>query len=468
MTYPCPLFNVLKRYTKKPKIQFHMPGHCAGQFGDKKFLTFLQKNLFKIDLTEIDDLDCLHAPENVIKQTQEKIANIYDSKSSYMLVNGSTVGLQALIFSVASEGDKIIVARNCHRSVMSAITLSGAIPVFVMPFWNKQWDIFASVDPSQIELAIKNNPDAKAIIITSPTYEGIVSEIDDIADICHQNEIPLIVDESHGGHFAFSERFPLPALKQKADAVVHSLHKTCGSLTQTSLLHISKNTLINQKHLEENLKMLQTTSPSYILMSSLDATTSYMASEKGTNQIDQWYRLSNRAKHNLSKIDRLEIFNLNGDFEVDPSKLLLKMKHMSGQTLADFLENNYNIGIESLNNVSNLLFMNVGNKKRDFKTLYNALKNIAALKITEEVKNISCPDISRLGLPPKVAFYRNSVTIPLSKAEGKLSQYIVAKCPPGYCILIPGETISQKHLHYLENDMMISVVNDKPENKTKS
>lgn len=255
------LYKNLIEYSNSDYYPFHMPGH--------------KRNIedgvspFSYDITEIDGFDNLHNPQGILKIAMEEAADFYGTDKTYYLVNGSTCGLLSAICGVTSRGDKILVARNCHKAVYNAIYLNELTPVYINPEYIEMYGINGGISPEAVQYGLAENPDIKAVIITSPTYEGVVSDVQRIAEIVHKKGIPLIVDEAHGAHFGLHKCFPQSAVKLGADIVIQSVHKTLPSLTQTALLHI-RSDIVNVSEVERFLHIYQSSSPSYVLMSSID------------------------------------------------------------------------------------------------------------------------------------------------------------------------------------------------------
>ena len=453
-----PLLDQIISYSEKPKIPFHMPGHAGGKNIHPKMLEFFGLNMFKADLTELDELDNLNNPQSYIRQTQEKIASIFEAKASFLLINGSTLGLMALILSIASRGDKILVPRNCHRAVINALVLSGAQPIWFLPEWLSDWELYGHICPEKFDEYLDENQDIKAALIVNPTYEGIVSDTRGIATICEKYGIPLIVDEAHGGHWKFHNKLPDDATTCGADAVVQSFHKSCGSLSQSSLLHLSKKSKFSVRAVEETLKLLQSTSPSYILMASLDASSSYLASEEGYNQLNNTIMMSQELRTKLCSINSLSILHPANEFTIDPTRLFVKIQDLSGDHLADILEDKYNIAIESLNNTGNLFFLNIGNTQEDFNILYKTLKEISSGSYSDTIKTLPEPQLPNMANIFESAFFGKSEPIRIKDAIGRINRYPMVKCPPGVCMLIPGEIITEYHLEFFNPYEVIEVL----------
>jgi arginine/lysine/ornithine decarboxylase len=452
-----PLFSAITQYIANPLIPFHMPGHTGGEAVHPELLQLLGTGTYKADLTELDALDCLHHPETVIKQTQEKMAAIYNAAYSYLLVNGSTVGLMAAVLAASKENETVLVNRNCHRSVLSGLVLSGAMPVFYQPDWIEDMHLYGPTDPEVIDEFLENH-DVSAVFITSPTYEGVVSDTRAIATVCQKYGVPLVVDEAHGAHWRYSDRLPSNAIDAGADLAVQSLHKSCGSLTQSALLHISRESTLDHQEIEQHLRLLQTTSPSYLLMTSLDAAATYMISEQGRDKLEKLINEAFTLREKLEKIPRIELLSQTAHRLIDPTRLFVKILNLSGERFTEILENQYHIGVESLNHQGVLLFLNTGNTPQDFEHLYTAIKEIATSGETDFPQNLPLPQLPKMIMSPREAYRSESISLPLSQAVGRIAQYPIVKCPPGISIVIPGEKLTANHLSGLIAETRIQVV----------
>ena len=271
------LYDKLKSYKDSGIYPFHMPGHKRNDILNDGLLPY------EIDLTEIEGFDNLHNACGCIREIEKKAEKLYRVNRAFLLVNGSTGGILSSIRAMTNFGDKIIVTRNCHKSVYNAIELCGLNPEYILPEYDENNGVFTSVSPHKLEELLRENPDTKLVVITSPTYEGVVSDIKAIADICHKNGAMLFVDEAHGAHFPFSEKFPSEAVRCGADVAVVSLHKTLPSFTQTALL-LTDNSELSDK-LQENLSVFETSSPSYILMSAIENCLDYISENKNDFEV---------------------------------------------------------------------------------------------------------------------------------------------------------------------------------------
>lgn len=365
------LINLLKKF-KRPSL-FTTPSHSGEGFGE--FSKLLGSKIFKYDFSEIDGFDNIRNPQGVLKESQEKAAEIYDSKASFYLYNGSTSGILALMLSVLKENGKVLIPRNCHISVLNGLILSKADGVFLEPEYDTDFDVPLPISPEAIESTLYDNPDIKAVILTSPTYEGVVSDIATIATICKAHKVVLIVDEAHGALWNFSGKLPTPAIQLRADATVQSLHKTAGALTQSSILHISKESKISPKKVQESLNLINSTSPSYLLLASIENSIAFLDSKKGSMELDKTLKNILVAREKLAKIKGVDLLE-NGDF----TKIFVKVKGFSGYQLSEKLSEQ-NIEDELANEKGVLLLCGLGTLKDKLDKLYKAVKKIATTKI---------------------------------------------------------------------------------------
>ncbi|MCL5058858.1 MAG: aminotransferase class I/II-fold pyridoxal phosphate-dependent enzyme [Actinobacteria bacterium] len=272
-----PIIDAVTKYINDWTVRFHMPGHKGAPVMEELIGRLIGNRAFAADVTNVPGMDDLHQAQSVIKEAQELAAGAFGADHTYFLVNGSSCGLQALIMGVCGPGDRILVPRNMHRSILSGIILAGAVPIFYRPEYDRHFAIPLSTSPETIEYYTSLHPDIKAVVLVSPTYHGIVSNISAISRITHRMNIPLLVDEAHGPHLRFHEELPRPSLDEGADAAVQGTHKMLSALTQASMLHIKGN-MVDRYRVEAALRLLQSTSTSYLLLSSLDAARAQMAS----------------------------------------------------------------------------------------------------------------------------------------------------------------------------------------------
>jgi len=365
------LLNLLKKF-KRPYL-FTTPSHCGVGLGE--FAKLVGQNVFKYDFSEIDGFDNIRNPQGVLKHSQEKAAEIYDSQASFYLYNGSTSGILALMLSALNENDKVIIPKNCHISVLNGLILSRAEGVFFEPEYDENFDVPKPISPAMIESILYENSDIKAVILTSPTYEGVVSDLTTIATICKAYGVILIVDEAHGALWNFSDKLPTPAIQLGADASVNSLHKTAGALTQSSILHIAKDSKIKLEKVQESLNLINSTSPSYLLLASIESAIEFLSSKKGAVELDKTLNEILKIREKLSKIKGVEILE-NADF----TKIFVKVEGLSGYKLSEKLSA-HNIEDELANEKGVLLLCGIGASGANLEKLYKVIRKIATTKI---------------------------------------------------------------------------------------
>jgi arginine decarboxylase len=454
-----PLFDALKEYVNRDTLPFHVPGHKKGVGIDKEFKDFIGENPFKIDVTVFKLVDSLHHPTGPIKKAQELVADAYNSHSSFFSIHGTSGAIQAMILSVVNDGDKIIIPRNVHKSVTSGIILSGAIPIFMEPEIDKKLGIAHGVTPETVEKTLKENKDAKAVLIINPTYYGVATDIKKIADIVHSYDIPLIVDEAHGPHLAFSEKLPMSALEAGADICAQSTHKIIGSLTQGSLLHV-KSKYVNPTRVQQILNLMQTTSPSYILMASLDCARRQIALE-GRSLLEKAIELCKYTRDEINKIPGFycfgeEVLGKPGSYSFDSTKLTISSRELgiTGFELDMILADKYHIQMELSDFYNVLAVGSFGDTKEGMDRLLSALKEISNdyYGKREPIQDfLDIPTIPRKILNPREAFYSNKTSISLKDSIGKISGEFLLAYPPGIPVLCPGEEITQEIVDYVHD-----------------
>ncbi|MBE6064767.1 aminotransferase class I/II-fold pyridoxal phosphate-dependent enzyme [Clostridium cochlearium] len=456
--YKTPLFDALMEYVDRETIPFHVPGHKKGVGIDEEFKKFIGENPFKIDVTVFKLVDSLHHPTGPIKKAQELAADAYGSKASFFCIHGTSGAIQAMIMSVVKSGDKIIIPRNVHKSVTSGIILSGATPVYMQPELDKRVGIAHGVTPETVEKTLKENPDAKAVLIINPTYYGVATDIKKIADIVHSYDIPLIVDEAHGPHLGFNDKLPMSSIEAGADICCQSTHKIIGALTQCSLLHVGSER-IDVNRVQQILSLLQTTSPSYILMASLDCARRQIAIN-GKELLDKAINLANYAREEINKIPGFycfgkEIIGNPGVFAIDPTKITITCRDLgiTGFQLDMILSNKYHIQLELSDLYNGLAVGSFGDTKENIDALINALKEISQeYKNNENKKSdfIDIPAIPEQVQIPREAFNSEKVVLPLKDSRGRISGEFLLAYPPGIPVLCPGEIITEEIINYIQ------------------
>lgn len=440
-----------------------MPGH--------KMIDVVNDGLlpYEIDLTEIDGFDNLHNACGCLKGIEKKAEKLYDVNHAFLLVNGATGGILSSIRAMTNLGDKIVVARNCHKSVYNAIELCGLNPEYILPEYDEKYGIFTFVSPHKIELLLAENPDTKLVITTSPTYEGIVSDIKTIADICHRYGAMLFVDEAHGAHFPFSKKFPSEVVKCGADVAVVSLHKTLPSLTQTALL-LTDNSEINEK-LQENLSVFESSSPSYILMSSIENCLDFVSDNKTdfetyTNRLTNFYN-GTKSLNNLSIIYNDKSF-LENCFDYDFGKIVISTAdtNISGTELAKILRDKYKLETEMSYTNYVIAMTSVCDTDEGFGRLKNALFEIDS-SLTERKKYNIHNNFSEIPKRSFNSYLKNnfkSEKIRFKNSKGRVSLEYVWAYPPGIPLIVPGEIITDK----LISQINILISNNIQINSTKN
>ena len=437
------LYDKLKIYSESGVYPFHMPGHkrnpmlCDGTMP------------YKIDLTEIDGFDNLHNAEGCILEVQNLAEELYNVKKAFLLVNGATGGILSAVRAMTDRGDKVIVARNSHKSVYNALELCGLTPKYIVPKVDKQFGINCSITPSQAEKTIRENPDAKLLIITSPTYEGAVSDIKEISRIAHLHNVSVLVDEAHGAHFPFSDSFPVEAIQCGADVAVASLHKTLPSLTQTALLLTSNEKLINP--LAENLAIFETSSPSYVFMSSIEKCLDFC---KNTKAFDEYISRLNFFDEKCRELKNIKVLCCGNDnitnhnfFDFDISKITVSVKglNINGVQLADKLRNDFKIEPEMVCSDYVLLITTVCDTDEGFARLINALKIIDSECSAKELNyNNLILSQPRIALNPCDCSGKSGEFYLLKNSINKISLEYVWAYPPGIPIVAKGEVITQE------------------------
>ena len=450
----------LEKYFNENYLPMHMPGH-------KRNIKLLGEKLpYKIDITEIEGFDDLHHPEGIIKEIEEKAKKIYKSKKSFILVNGSTCGILAGIRSVVNYGDKVLVARNSHKSVYNAIEVNCLNPIYVLPKIDK-YGINKNVEANDIEKILKKNKDIKLVIITSPTYEGVLSDIKAIVNIAHKYKVPVLVDEAHGAHLKFMENSNFEALNCGADIVIQSLHKTLPALTGTAILHI-KGDLVKEEDVRRELSIFETSSPSYILISSIDECLDLIERNGKKLFLDYQENLKyfyNEAK-TLKKLKVLgnELLNNNNKKNIEEIEkslydfgkivVITKNTNITGKELSDILRKDYKIEVEMASTYYIIAMTSFCDNKESFERLLNALKEID-LKLKKTVEDNSAS--YEIQLPKKEMTINealNSKKFMLENyknLEGKISKEYIFAYPPGIPIITPGEILDKNTINIIES-----------------
>jgi len=452
-----PLLDTLLARAKRKVISFHTPGHKNGHGIDKKLASFTGRNIYSLDVTVFPEVDSLHDPTGPIRKSQMLIAQAYGVEQSFMLVNGSSVGNMAMIMSVCRPGDSVIISRNAHKSTLGGIILSGVWPIWIQPMVDQNLDILFDCTPEQVEKTLKQFPEAKAVFVTSPTYNGITTNLKAIADICHARGKVLLVDEAWGGHLVFHDNLPTSAVEAGADLVVQSAHKTLSVLSQGSVLHFNSK-LVDLGRVRRVVSLLQTTSPNYIILASFDLARRQMMME-GQKILGRVMDLAERARSQINHLKNLSSFTkaeIQGKgFDLDTTKITINVTRTgyAGQKISEILSRDYNIQVDAADLFNLVAICGTGTQKKDLDALIKALQHIDKME-RGDAQNwvLRIPSIStELVMNPRDVFllYRTK-RVPLRKAIGHISAQPLTPYPPGIPVLIPGERITKEIVEYLE------------------
>ncbi len=452
-----PLIDALKKYANSNHAAFYTPGHKRGQGILPKLTDCFGEKVFKADLPELPELGSLFASDGVVQSAQELAAAAFGASQTWFLVNGSTCGIVAAIMATCGTGDKIILPRNVHQSAIAGLILSGATPIFINPKYDPVLAIAHSITCESLEAALKQHFDAKAVMMVYPTYFGVCGDIEKIACLTYSYNIPLLVDEAHGAHFAFHPNLPISALKAGADLSIQSIHKTLGALTQASMLHVQGDRM-DLNRLAKSLELVQSSSPSYLLLASLDAARQQMATE-GKQLMSRTLELAANARNQISQIPGLSVLELihptPGFVALDKTRLTV---NVSGLGLTGFAADeilvNYG-AIAELPSLQNITFIiSLGNTNADIEKLVQALKTLATehKQVVNEEKVIAPFNLKpQLALTPRQAFYAATETLPIEQTCDRICGELVCPYPPGIPVLIPGEIVTTEAIVYLQN-----------------
>jgi arginine decarboxylase len=456
-----PLFDAMVSLAESHKVSFHTPGHKSGKGISTRFRKFVGPRIFSIDLTTLDEVDSLQNPTGVIKEAQELAAKACGAERSYFLVNGTTVGNHAMVASTTSPGDKVLIARNCHRSVLTGLIVSGAQPIFFQPAFDRDLKLTLNMTFDTVRQAIDDNPGARALLITSPNYYGICADIEKIIPYAHGKGLIVLIDEAHGPHLRFNPKLPKCALEAGADMCVQSTHKIVGGMTQASMLHATSGR-INVDDVTNTLKLLQTTSPSYILMASLDLARMQMATE-GKKLLNRTIKLAEDARTEIDKMIGISCFSKEqakqaGMADMDVTKLTITVSDLglSGYTVSQMLNTRFSIQVEMADPFHVLVIVSIGDRQDDLNRLVEALRQIAAESGLQgallPLDKVHPPLLqNRFAMTPREAFYSDTEMVSIDLAIGRVAAEIVTVYPPGIPLLVPGEEISRGAIDYLQN-----------------
>ncbi len=448
-----PIAEALDRFRRNRVVPFDVPGHKRGK-GNPELTAFLGERCMQLDVNSMKPLDNLVHPVSVIREAEELAADAFGAAHAFFMVGGTTSSVQAMILSTVGRGDKIILPRNVHRSVMGALILTGAHPIYVNPQTDDRLGISLGMKVEDVRAAIEAHPDAKAVFLNNPTYYGICSNLRAVTEMAHAAGMRVLVDEAHGTHFYFSDRLPLSAMAAGADMASVSMHKSGGSLTQSSMLLIGPG--MSEGYVRQIINLTQTTSGSYLLLSSLDLSRKRLALH-GEEIFSRVIAIAQYAREEINAIGDYDAFSrelIDGDsvFDFDVTKLSVNTLAvgLAGIEVYDILRDEYDIQVE-FGDIGNFLaYISVGDRRQDIERLVSALAEIRRRYKRPRVGMLSQEYIHpQVVMTPQDAFYANKESLPLEATEGRISAEFVMCYPPGIPILTPGERITGEILRYI-------------------
>lgn len=456
-----PLFNALLHYLEQNTLPFHSPAHKQGVGLAGPFRDFVGSNVLAIDLTVLPDLDFLSAPRGPIKRAQELAAAAYAADHAFFLINGTSGGIHAMIMAAVGPGDKMLVPRNVHKSVFAGLVLSGGVPIYIEPEYDDRFGIPLQITPQQVERAFDEHPDLKAVFVVNPTYYGIATYLRSIVEIAHSHGVPVLVDEAHGAHLIFNEALPESAMEAGADISAISVHKVAGSMTQSSLL-VMREGLLDYDRVQEVLNYLQSTSPSFVLMASLDVARSNIAVH-GDRLIKQAVALADEVRRRINEIPGFyafgqEVVERGSVAAIDPTKITIRTVDLglTGFEVEAILNREFDIAIELSGEHYILIPITIGDRRDRVERFLSALSRLAhrfgkpeaGARFSDSVRP---PRVPPMVVTPRDAVFSMREIVPISRAAGRVSAETVTVYPPGIPIVCSGELITQEVLDYVDS-----------------
>lgn len=449
-----PIYEALEQFRKNKVVPFDVPGHKRGR-GNPELVQLLGKQCVELDVNSMKPLDNLCHPISVIKEAEELAAEAFGASHAFLMVGGTTSAVQSMVLTACKKGEKIILPRNVHRSVINALVVNGATPIYVNPDVDKKLGIALGMKISQVEKAIEDNPDAVAILVNNPTYYGICSNLKKIVEIAHAHNMLVLVDEAHGTHFYFGENMPITAMAAGADMASVSMHKSGGSLTQSSFLLTGPN--VSAGYVRQVINLTQTTSASYLLLASLDISRRNLAL-RGKEAFEEVEKIAAYARNEINKIDGYYAYGeelINGDsiYDFDTTKLTVYTLDigLAGIEVYDKLRDEYDIQLE-LGDIGNILaYISIGDRMRETERLVSALYDIRRRYKKDRTGLFDHEYINpSVVMTPQEAFYEEKEEmIPIRETNGRICTEFVMCYPPGIPILAPGERITQEIIDYI-------------------
>ena len=433
LSYECaPLLESLKEYSEKDIACFDVPGHVKNR-GVAILNKYLGESLMKMDINSSPTMDNVSAPNGIIKNAQDLLAQAYMADEAFFITNGTTQAIHAMILSVIKPGEKVLLPRNIHKSVINALILCGGIPIFIQPEFDEKLGISLNITLEKVRTEIEKDCNIKALFFLNPTYYGVCADLESIIELCHKNNVLVLVDEAHGAHFPFHLDLPPSAISLGADMVAVSIHKTGGALTQSSALLLNRDNVSFEKVLQ-SINMLQSTSASYLLMASIDGARVNLV-ENGEKQLSKALNLSRYAKSKLNKIDGINVKELN----------------LTGFEVYDLLYKNFSIQVELGDSYNILALVSIGTNKSDIDRLVKALSIIAKIYRKESTLNefnmVQINPIIKLN--PREAFYAPKESVEINSCIDRICGESIMAYPPGIPIIAPGELITEEIMEYI-------------------
>lgn len=459
-----PLLDAIGEFIHTKPAYFRIPGHRLQKGISSRWTDKVGEEIFAYDVTETPYTDDLHQAEGAIREAQQLLGELYHTDRSFFLVNGSTCGNEAMILAGALEGQEIMIARNAHKSAMMGLIMSGARPVYVSPKVLGEWGIQGGITPEDVERCFKEHPGCRALFMVSPSYYGITSDLKAIARVCHEHGAMLLVDEAHGGHVYFHEALPQGAIEQGADMCVQSMHKVTGALTQSSVLHVHSS-LVDMDRVTSALHIVQSTSPNYLLMTSLDCAR-YELAMHGREMMQQALELAAYAREQINRIAGFacmgtEVVGQAGIAGLDTTRLVITAKKLglTGFDLEECLFREYAVNMELADYENVLAIVTYANTREEIDRLISACRSISQKLLSDtyvinrnwkETHNQEIPCQPQQVMTPRQAYFAQTQRIPWEQAVGRIAGEMVAPYPPGIPILYAGERITQEVWEYLE------------------
>lgn len=458
-----PLIDAMLAYGQTSRLRFHVPGHNGQHLAKLQAQGILPDALFQYDYTELEGLDVLSEPESCLLQSQEEAAKTFGVGHSFYLVNGASVGIMAAMLSLLSPGDKVLLPRNIHRSVISGLVQTGAEPIWCLPEQLETAGLWGALSPMAVKHHLQEHPDIKLVMVTSPTYEGIGSDIASILQVCRQYGAKLVVDEAHGSLWPFNENLPRSACHVPCDVVIHSLHKTAGSITQGAIAHLPIGSRVDASRFQQALNMLQTTSPSYLLLASLEATQAYLGSDTGKQAIQQLLENSDWIRKQFKEhCKRFGIYTPDNTKYWDPTKLWMQHQQWAGTDWAVIVESEatpHGIAYESATPEGALYLCGLGLKRQDYQQFFETFQNWDQCQDLDmgqkplidhsHAQGSLSFTLPQIAMSPREAFFSEGYQTDKQSSIGKVSKQTIVHCPPGIAVLFPGEVIDASLLPQL-------------------